>query len=298
MKRFHAVAAVSGLLLAFQAWGQFAAPGALAQGGGCPTDIGKGVHGMVLFGTDRLYASHIPVFHAPDTPKERMRHCWQAHFEVEISHPAKDAKAIYLEKAVEAGKQRLITLKPKPFVLPKVLEGKDASFEANIYEGNFEEKPEADPGLLSGVTVKVVKSEHHGLDRQAAPSPSLGYAYLGPSKDDGGEAVAYLAHVISAPDNFDHIVQIRWNGEKPALFAGNVFGETIHFRDRADPPGLTADAVENRLKPGQTFEVAISRLGFIATPAGSKGIGEPSFTVIGDFYCLAGPDFVPGSPCP
>lgn len=288
MKRLHVIAAIPVLFLGCQAWAQSSAPSAPPQEKACPTEIGALGHGMVLFGTDRLYASHIPMFHGEEATPAEMFHCWQAFFEVELSHPEKDAKAVYLENAVEDGKQRLMTLAPEPFVLPELLGGKISSFETALYDGNFEDAKQGRE-LLSGVSVKIAGATHKPLSRQSPGLDSLTYLSIGHGRDGD----AYLAHKISAPDNFDHIVQIKWSGEVRGGLA-----QEIVFRAGG---AAVADTIENRLKPGQVFEVAISRLGLAATPAGSseaKFPGAATFTVVGDFYCLVGPGFGAGDHCP
>lgn len=151
------------------------------------------VHGMVIFGGSAegktLYASHVPMFHDP--------HDFQAIFEIAVSRPRVEVEKLYRGKAFKEGKQLLMTLKPKPFVLPELLSGKITSFTAALYEGNFE-----DGGVktLDTVTVTVKKIVHqHQLKLSAAPV-DLSYLVL----KDG-----YAAHLIAAPNSFDELVQLK-----------------------------------------------------------------------------------------
>ena len=151
------------------------------------------VHGMVLFGSDPIYASHIPMYDGP--------HDWQALFQVTLSHPTVDAKALYLQQ-VASGVQPLITIEPRPFVLTKLLNGEIHSFAASLYRGNFEEDSEK---LLQGMTVTVkavLFHQHLSLDVPALPQ--LTYLLIPTSS-----TTAMLVHRISAPGNFDQIVQVK-----------------------------------------------------------------------------------------
>ncbi|MDQ3235232.1 MAG: hypothetical protein M3Q07_25770, partial [Pseudobdellovibrionaceae bacterium] len=93
-----------------------------------PQEVFPAVHGMVLFGDEQLYASHIPMFMIP--------HDWQALFKVTLNHTSADALKIYKTAHAPGTPQAMFTLKPKPFLLPELLEGKIKSFKASLYQGN------------------------------------------------------------------------------------------------------------------------------------------------------------------
>src|SRR6476469_2805041 len=107
--------------------------------------VGAATHGMVLFGNDTLFISHVPMFMSP--------HDYQALIQVKLNHATSDALAVY-QKASNAstGEQGLFTLRPKPFVLPSLLTGKITSVQADLYRGNFENGGRV---ILSNVTVTV-----------------------------------------------------------------------------------------------------------------------------------------------
>ena len=204
------------------------------------------VHGMVLFGTDTLYASHVPMFMVP--------HDWQALLQVELSHPTVNANAAYAS-LLQEGVQPLVTLRPKPFVLPKLLEGQIVTFEATMHRGNFEQ---GGPVVLSGVTV-TVKDVTYKAQLSTATQALSELTYL-PIITEAG---AYLAHKISGPNNFDHIVQVTWDG--PAIAELVLDG--------------VSDSAASRLKAGQVLTV------------GHADGQTTTVKVISDFYCTPGPDF-------
>ncbi len=225
------------------------------------------VHGMVLFGSDVIYASHIPMYHAP--------HDWQALFQVTLTHPTVDAKALYLHQ-IASGVQPLITIKPLPFVLPKLLNGEVHSFAASLYHGNFEEDSEE---LMQGmtVTVKTVLFKQH-LSLDMAALPQLTYFLIPTSL-----TTAMLVHRISAPDNFDQIVQVKAVAVPlPTTPAGTV--STVVF------PGVS-DTAAARLRAGDAIELTRTAEGWSATISAGSSPSAAALNVVEDFYCTPGPDF-------
>lgn len=225
--------------------------------------VAPAVHGMVIFGSETLYASHIPMFMSP--------HDWQALFKVTLSHPTSDAMALY--KAARGfdgdptGAQVQLTLKPKPFVLPDLLEGKVQSFEADLYLGNFEAGGKK---LLGGISVKVEKvlaMQHLAAETKALAS--LSYFLL----QDGEKG--YLVHQISAPDNFDHILEVNLQSSFPAAGGGLPI---LDF-------GL-ADGLSSAPKSGQSYKLSAEGK-LIETSSG----GEKTLQIGSTFYCTLGPDF-------
>lgn len=238
------------------------------------------VHGMVIFGTDTLFVSHIPMYMSP--------HDYQSIMQVKLSHPTSDALAVYQKALGTSGKQTLFTVRPKPFVLPNLLNGKISSFTADLYKGNFEQGGKV---VLSNVTVTVEENLYTTqLSKSTAAAEALTYIPVETADS------SYLVHQISAPNNFDHIVQIEWlnkTGNSSADFPSTV-DETSPINVEPLPVKQeivlktfsVADKEANRLSAGQYFSV--SEDGTIAESATATGA---AFRVVSDFYCTQGPDF-------
>ena len=225
------------------------------------------VHGMVLFGNDTIYASHIPMYHVP--------HDWQVLFEVTLSHPMVDAKALY-QKQLVRGVQPLITIEPRPFVLPQLINGDIHSFVASLYRGNFEDHGEV---LLQGMTVTVkavLFKQHLSLDLTALPQPTY---FLIPTS----MTTAVLVHRISAPDNFDQILQVKTGAAPlPTTPIGRLI--TVIF------PGV-ADASAARLRAGDALELTRNADGWSATVGPGNSLSPMALYVVSDFYCTLGREF-------
>jgi hypothetical protein len=210
------------------------------------------VHGMVIFGDDLQFASHIPMFGIP--------HDWQALFEVKISSPKPELLADIKKKM--SPRQQLYTVRPKPFVLPDLLSGKLSGFSADLFQGNFEDGGKL---IASNVTVRVqsVLTSTH-LDKRTAPADHLGYIMV----QNGSKA--YLAHRIVAPKSFDHLVEASLL--KPVQLGSRI----LNFRDLKDL---------DRLPSGL---YSISATGDVTS---TLDRAEASLEVTHSFYCTLGPDF-------
>ncbi|MBC7531857.1 MAG: hypothetical protein H7318_09780 [Oligoflexus sp.] len=231
--------------------------------------IGAATHGMVLFGSDTLFVSHVPMFMSP--------HDWQAVIQVKLSHATSDALAVYQKAKATLGNQGLFTIKPKPFVLPSLLSGQIKSFQADLYKGNFEDGGRV---ILSNVTVTVDEILYKSqLKKTSEALEQLTYIPV-----DTAEA-SYLVHQITAPQNFDHIVQIQWLNEPAFNSVANNTTIVSPVKPTLRSFPLT-DKESNRLQVGQYFTVSED-----GTITEALTATEASFKVVADFYCTQGPDF-------
>lgn len=218
------------------------------------------VHGMVIFGSDTLYASHIPMFMVP--------HDWQAQFEISFEHADLDANKMFKELSQKDALQGLYTFKPKPFVLPDLLSGNINSFSGDLFKGNFEAGGKV---ILSNVTVNVKKAMNvTHLEKTTPLSASLNYLVVGKGSK------SFLTHKIIAPDSFDQLIEIKW------LQAAAQPSQELSLE--------VSDNLENRLKAGQLYKIG-DDLKLIPTTQ----FEEASLQVIGEFSCTLGPDFF--EPC-
>jgi hypothetical protein len=170
---------------------------ALAQ----PGHESPGFHGMLVLGSERIYASHLPMF----TAQHRYQGIWQVTFGDAGDQAYRDAQA--------ANDGEIFTLAPnESFRLPE-LTGPRGSFRADVYVGHFER-----PGhrkLLDDVTVTLEQQVHwHPFLSGHKRPEQLTYLLFG----DGEEI--WLAHWISAAPDYDQIVKVTpvgSGGPLPAL---------------------------------------------------------------------------------
>ncbi len=147
------------------------------------------IHGMLLFGQQKAYASHLPMFHAP--------HDYQALFELSFKDLAKsETLALYNEAKLSPG---IFTLVPELMDLTQVLNGTKTDFTAEIFKGHFEQGGQT----LGAVYVHVEKIVFSTKLNPTAPVIENNYYVFGTA----GEYFA--VHLIQGKPNFDSVASVN-----------------------------------------------------------------------------------------
>ncbi|MEJ7805273.1 MAG: hypothetical protein WKG03_05060 [Telluria sp.] len=161
-----------------------------------------GSHGMLLFGgPGALYASHLPMFHAP--------HDYQVILQVRLTDKAQDTAL----RARLHGGTELWTLDPEKFDLDRFAPGAapNQRFKANLVLGHFEQGGKTRyPG--AGVIVEKVL---YFRQLSSAPARSAAARYL----QLGEGAQRFLVKQIDSRPDFDHVVALR---ARPGVRGGAV----------------------------------------------------------------------------
>jgi hypothetical protein len=216
-----------------------------------------GVHGMLLFGEEPLYLSHLPMFESP--------HNFQVLLEVGFD----DAVLQALRADREAGGD-LYTFEPEKFPIGELDPSGDGpariSIAGTVFHGHFER---GGTPIARG-TAQVRNVVYFGeLDVQATHDPDMALNYL----CFGRAGLLHLAHQITASPDFDQVLTAR-------LVPGTVtnpMGETVDAEvttdfDSAQPVEFRGrrDTPQDRLAPNETASGF-----FFATfgPTGSHGFG-------------------------
>lgn len=144
-------------------------------------------HGMLIFGTDTIYLSHLPMFHRP--------HDYQGIFTAKL--PA-DAREVFLTHQKDHPEFPFYTLVPEEFVLPEMAES-HAPFKAQIVAGHFER-----PGhetIVEETMVEFVRTLNFVKLKAATPAATELQYFL-----FGAPGAFFVAHVIGGKPNFDHVL--------------------------------------------------------------------------------------------
>ena len=164
----------------------------LLLGGSAPTLAGPtyGEHGMALFGgKDGLYASHLPMFHAPPD--------YQVVLQIHVADRATDAA---LRQRLN-GKTALWTIAPEKFDLDRLAPQAAhplLRFKADLVQGHFEQGGKTQFGGATIVVDKVLMFRQ--LSPEAKVSDSAHYVQIGSGKH------RYLIKQIDSRPDYDHIV--------------------------------------------------------------------------------------------
>ena len=146
------------------------------------------VHGMVIFGNEKIYAYHLPMFHAP--------HNFQVVFELKL-----DAQTLATFKRDQQlnTEHATYTLEPEKFVLPEMIKN-PRPFKANIYRGHFER---GGAEIISDVTVDISDILYFSpLNSETEHGETLQYIIIGNAKEQ------YAMHVLTNKPDFDQLIQI------------------------------------------------------------------------------------------
>ncbi len=151
-----------------------------------------GLHGMLLFGgADGLFASHLPMFHAP--------HDYHVVIALQLASPAIESAM----RARLAGTPALWTLVPEKFELARLAPGAAnplVTFKADIVEGHFERGGKT---IYPGVFVRVIRTERYvQLDPHARTGATAHYLPIGQGR------TWFLVKEVDARPDFDHVLML------------------------------------------------------------------------------------------
>jgi hypothetical protein len=199
-----------------------------------------GVHGMLLFGEDVLYLSHLPMFASP--------HNFQVLLEVGLDDAAREA---FLSGDDVAAGDSIHTFAPQPFPIVELDPDADGpgrtSIEGTIFRGHFERGGEP---IAEDVVAEVHRVVHFSeLDENAKRSEVRELTYL----CFGRPGHLYLAHEVTARPDFDQVLEASLSPDTVTNQAGHALPEDVAtigfdvaqrvlFRGRSDTP-------ESRLGP-------------------------------------------------
>lgn len=147
-----------------------------------------GVHGMLLFGEETIYLSHLPMF-------SRLH---RFHVLVEVSF-ADDVSATLAADRKDAGGE-IYTFVPEPFAMDG---STPTSLDGTIFHGHFERGGRP---IAEGVTANIERVACFrplDLDAEHDDSGALTYLCFGRPEE------LFLAHQITARPDFDHILTAR-----------------------------------------------------------------------------------------
>jgi hypothetical protein len=150
------------------------------------------VHGMLVFGQERIWMSHLPMFHQP--------HDYQVVMEVTLTKDGQDLKPLYLDDLAQSA-AAYYTFVPKKFSMTHLIAGHLTSLEGTLVRGHFER---GGTTVATGVTATVVALPVAEKFMAGAVKPSTaGYYVIG----DAAE-MFFVHRIVTKPDEFDQVIQV------------------------------------------------------------------------------------------
>jgi hypothetical protein len=167
--------------------------GTLARAHAQPGTEPPGVHGMLVFGAEKIYVSHLPMF----VPQHRYQGIW------EVTFGEQGDRSYRAEHARRDNAGRLFTLVPKELFRLPDLTGARMSFRADVFVGHFEREATKPRRILANATVKVKEQVHFHPFRTSHHRPdALTYLLFGTGKE------LFLAHWIGVAPSYDQVLAV------------------------------------------------------------------------------------------
>jgi hypothetical protein len=146
-------------------------------------------HGMLVFGKEKIYASHLPMFHSP--------HDYQIILELEFD---KTTQTLFVTDQENNPEYSTYTIEPEKFVLPEMIHN-PKPFKANLYRGHFERGGTKIASDIN-ITIKTVIYYDKFNTNKARTAANTFISF-------GNEKENFIAHQISNKPDFDQIIQIK-----------------------------------------------------------------------------------------
>jgi hypothetical protein len=188
-------------------------------------------HGMLIFGTTKIYASHLPMFRTP--------HNYQIILDFALG-----AKA--LQKFITDQKQNpqytTYTIEPEKFVLPDMV-GKKGTFKANLYRGHFER---GGIKIADSITLKIVSVVYFKkFDAAATKQTEANFIVFGNNKEQ------FAIHQISNKPDFEQILQVKASISKL---------ETVVFSASNNPVGISSNTITVKINGKDADVILLQQL--------------------------------------
>lgn len=176
---------------------------------------------MLIFGTEKIYASHLPLFHSP--------HNYQIILELQLDDAAKQQFISDQQQHPEAA---TYTIEPEKFILPQMI-ATPKPYTANIYRGHFER---GGIKIMENITVQikqVVYFKKFNVDE--SKEAAADFILFGNSKEQ------FAVHHISNKPDFEQIIQVTANN--PLSSADKFIIITINPAANT-PIGVSGNTIE------------------------------------------------------
>jgi hypothetical protein len=219
-------------------------------------------HNMLVFGDQTVFFSHLPMFQGLNASGTDFvsPHRFQVILQAALTA---DQMATYVKDRQAHPETQFYTLGPAPFVLTRLFEPKTApqmmEFTATVFRGHLEAPTSSPIRGLEKVKIKIARVVHgRKFDPKASKPGALEYLLFGRG------AERFLAHAISTPPDFDHVLNVSVS---PNPTDADLEQEVhVSIPDRKN-------AVDQRLREGQRVD-AMMRVGSGAPAKVQLAVGK------------------------
>jgi hypothetical protein len=175
------------------------------------------VHGMLIFGTQKIYASHLPLFHAP--------HNYQIILELQLDSKA---KKLFITDQQQHPEFTTYTIEPETFILPDMIAAK-GTFTTSLYRGHFER---GGVKIAANISTRIASVLYFKkFDAAGAKNTQAVFLLFGNDKEQ------FAIHQISNMPDFEQLVQV-----KAAAITDTC--ATVVFPGTNNPAGVSGNTVQ------------------------------------------------------
>jgi hypothetical protein len=195
-------------------------------------------HGMLIFGTEKTYASHLPMFHAP--------HNYQIILELELD-PA--TKKLFIADQEKNPEYTTYTIEPEKFVLPEMMQN-PKSFKANLYRGHFER---GGIKIAADIHVTIKKIIYYTkFKTDEARAVKTNFIVFGNPKEQ------FIAHQITNKPDFDQIIQVKTTTN--FMFENKKYELATLNKTENSPLGVSGNQIEADYNSNSTTLTLLKQL--------------------------------------
>jgi hypothetical protein len=146
-------------------------------------------HGMLIFGKEKIYASHLPMFRSP--------HNYQIILELELDSKT---KKLFVADQNNNPEYNTYTIEPETFVLPDMISN-PKSFKANLYRGHFERGGKK---IASDVVVSIKQVIfYEKFNPDEVKSATTNFIIFGNAKEQ------FMVHELTNKPDFEQILEVK-----------------------------------------------------------------------------------------
>lgn len=158
-------------------------------------------HGQLIFGTEHIYLSHLPMFMYDVNSHP---HNYQVIIEVDLTDDGTDPKGKYVADRKAHPDIRIYTLSPEKFAMSDLISNDTdqpiRSFKGDIYRGHFEREGTK---IIPNVTFNVKNIIYSDkFNPKAENLENLEYLLFGHGKE------IFIVHIITKPPDFDQVLAV------------------------------------------------------------------------------------------
>lgn len=181
-------------------------------------------HGMLIFGKEKIYASHLPMFHSP--------HNYQIILELQLDEKI---KKLFISDQQQHTEYTTYTIEPEVFILPEMI-AHPKPFKANLYRGHFER---GGIKIADTITVEIKQVVYFKkFDTAESKASSTDLILFGNAKEQ------FAAHCITNKRDFDQVMQIKYNFNTVFETANESFKMATVNKNENAVPGIGENTIE------------------------------------------------------